>query len=161
MYGSGKENAADIETAEEGVQFVNMTISPDGTYEIYQAPTAADARCFLERKVILQKYTFIVVETPEGKWGKDIDGLYLEKLLPIQLNITEAQYDGSIIGIPSILSFGMAAKGVTDNFLVNAKCGNCSHCWMDGIRYRNKTLVRCPECKSLNLVDSSRLSYFI
>lgn len=87
MCSSDDENVADIETMEENLQFINMLISPDGTYEIYQARTAADARYFLERKTVKQDYVHIIIDTPEGRWGKDIDGLYLEKLLPMQFNL--------------------------------------------------------------------------
>jgi hypothetical protein len=48
------------------------------TYEVYKAPTAHDARHFLNGKCVKERLFYIVVETPEGTWGKDIEGLYKE-----------------------------------------------------------------------------------
>jgi hypothetical protein len=95
------------------------------------------------------------VETPEGDWGLDIDGLYLEQLIPFQLDINSAGCEGIICGMPTPASLQYAANGVTDNFVVKVKCGKCSNKWEDGIRYKNITVVRCPRCNSLNKVDSS------
>ncbi len=49
------------------------------TYEMYKAKTAQLAREFLETKTVNKKLYYIVVETPEGNWAKDIDGMYKEK----------------------------------------------------------------------------------
>ncbi len=48
----------------------------------------------------------------------------------------------------------MAARGISDNFVVKIKCGKCEHEWFDGVRYKNLTAVRCPNCKTINKVDS-------
>lgn len=48
------------------------------TYEVYRAKTAQQAREFLEGKTVTEKLYYVVVETPEGNWGKDIKGMYKE-----------------------------------------------------------------------------------
>ena len=47
-------------------------------YEVYRATTAQEARNFLESKTVSQPFSYILVETSEGNWGKDINGLYKE-----------------------------------------------------------------------------------
>ena len=47
-------------------------------YEIYKAPTGEAARAFLEGKTVSERLHYLVVETPEGDWGKDITGIYKE-----------------------------------------------------------------------------------
>ena len=69
-----------------GVQFVRKYSvnrqTPLGpakfTYEVYRAKTAQQAREFLEGKTVTEKLYYVVVETPEGNWGKDIKGMYKE-----------------------------------------------------------------------------------
>ena len=48
------------------------------TYEIYQANSRADAQAFLGDKVVTEKLYYIVVETPEGNFGRDNMGMYEE-----------------------------------------------------------------------------------
>jgi DNA topoisomerase VI subunit B len=48
------------------------------TYEVYRAPNAATAQDFLKRKAVTQPRYYIVVETPEGNYGRDTDGIYKE-----------------------------------------------------------------------------------
>jgi len=136
-------------------KFIIKRQTPSGTYEVYRGNNAESARVFLASKRVEQKLYYIKVETPEGNWGIDIDGLYLEQLVPFQLNINSAQCEGSICGIPTMSSLQYAFKGIADNFVVPIKCGKCDHKWNDGIRYKNITIVKCPNCKSLNKVDSS------
>ena len=47
-------------------------------YSVYKCGSAQKAREFLDAKTISAKYTYIIVETPEGNWGKDIGGMYKE-----------------------------------------------------------------------------------
>jgi hypothetical protein len=49
-----------------------------GTYTIYQAPCKADAVAFLATQSVTQPGCYIVVDTPEGRFGKDIQGFYQE-----------------------------------------------------------------------------------
>jgi hypothetical protein len=48
------------------------------TYEVCKAHTAQDAREFLDGKSVTERLYHVVVETPEGNWGKDLEGLYKE-----------------------------------------------------------------------------------
>ena len=48
------------------------------TYEIYQANSRADAQAFLGDRVVTEKLYYVVVETPEGNFGRDNMGMYQE-----------------------------------------------------------------------------------
>jgi hypothetical protein len=48
------------------------------TYEVHTAPSKADALAFLETKTVTQDFLYIIVETPEGNWGKDKMGVFEE-----------------------------------------------------------------------------------
>jgi ribosomal protein S27E len=135
-------------------KFVEKRRTPSGTYEVYRGSDAESARDFLKSKTVNEKQYYIKVETSTGNWGKDIDGLYLERLVPFQLEINSAQCEGSICGMPTPAGLQYAANRIADNFVVQVKCGKCGHKWEDGIGYKNMTVVRCPSCNSLNKVDS-------
>ena len=47
-------------------------------YRIHKAPDAASAKAYLEQKPVTQRLYYIVVETPEGNYCRDIDGIYKE-----------------------------------------------------------------------------------
>ncbi|MBN1777733.1 MAG: hypothetical protein JW811_06380 [Clostridiales bacterium] len=47
-------------------------------YMVYTAPNKASAMAFLENETVSQHHYYIVVETPEGAFGRDIDGIYEE-----------------------------------------------------------------------------------
>ncbi len=47
-------------------------------YRIYQGPNAESARAFLEKNPVTEELFYIVVETPEGNFGRDIQGMYKE-----------------------------------------------------------------------------------
>jgi hypothetical protein len=49
------------------------------SYEVYRAKTAEEARQFLEKKNVTEGHFYLVVETPEGNWGKDVNGMYKER----------------------------------------------------------------------------------
>jgi len=136
-------------------EFVEKRQTPSGTYEVYRSNNAESARSFLASKTVDQAKYYIKVETPEGNWGVDIDGLYLEKLAPFQKNVDSAQCQGVLVGMPSASSLQYAANGIADNFVVAVRCGNCGKEWKDGVRFRNANVVRCPNCRSFNKVDST------
>ena len=46
------------------------------TYEVYQADTAGDAKAFLNGRNIVEQQYYVIVETPEGIFGKDKAGFY-------------------------------------------------------------------------------------
>jgi hypothetical protein len=48
------------------------------TYRIHHAPDAATAKAFLEKNPVNKNYYYIVVETPEGNYCRDIGGMYKE-----------------------------------------------------------------------------------
>ncbi|MDR2653138.1 MAG: DUF805 domain-containing protein [Prevotellaceae bacterium] len=130
------------------------------TYEYYGAGSAKEAKTFLSSREVTQALYYIQVETPEGVWGKDKEGLYLVELLPFQKNLFLAQCEGTY-GNFSFNNITMAARGITDNFVGDIVCGSCGAKWEDGLRYNNKTIVRCPECKKYNSVDTSNFKVTI
>lgn len=48
------------------------------TYHIYKAPDEASAKAFLQENPVNRVHYYVIVETPEGNWGRDIDGIYKE-----------------------------------------------------------------------------------
>jgi uncharacterized RDD family membrane protein YckC/phage FluMu protein Com len=140
-------------------RFIQKLQKENRTYEIYKGKDVESAKKFLMIKRVDKKLYYIEVETPEGTWGMDIEGLYLVRLLPWQKNISLAKCDGYVIPM-SYSNFGlnMAARGISDNFVVKIKCGKCEHEWLDGVRYKNLTAVRCPNCKTINKVDSRNIT---
>jgi len=48
------------------------------TYETYKGPDAATTKDFLSKKPVNKHHYYIVVETTEGNYGRDIDGIYRE-----------------------------------------------------------------------------------
>ena len=48
------------------------------TYECYLAKNKADAMAFLNKKTVGKSLYYIVVDTPEGNFGRDINGIYEE-----------------------------------------------------------------------------------
>lgn len=64
------------------VVHLNTTKNPGpfgvNTYEIYRGPNSETAKAFLKKKNVSQRMYYIIVETPEGNYGKDIDGIYKE-----------------------------------------------------------------------------------
>ncbi|MCL4274127.1 MAG: hypothetical protein QY328_11980 [Anaerolineales bacterium] len=148
-------NPAKIQTP----KFLRKEQHGKNTYELYQGRDAESARQFLLTKQVDRQFYYIVVETPEGNWGMDIQGLYLERLLPWQLSGGSADCTGQIIPLSwSNSGLEMAAKKFNDNFIVKIECGSCANHWLDGIRYQNTTTVRCPVCKKTNQVDSGNIT---
>ena len=60
------------------VRFKEKYSKGNFTYEIYQANSRADAQAFLGDRVVTQKFYYVVVETPEGNFGRDNMGMYQE-----------------------------------------------------------------------------------
>jgi hypothetical protein len=48
------------------------------TYRIYKAPNKACAMAFLEKNPVTRNLYYLVVETPEGNFCRDIQGIYKE-----------------------------------------------------------------------------------
>jgi hypothetical protein len=149
----GSQNSQTIQRARPP-DFVGKRTTPGGTYEVYRAVDAESAKSFLHGKKVSESKYYIKVETPEGNWGVDIDGLYLETLQPFQRKIENAEHEGRVYGLPNAVGLQYAANKVSDNFTVEVECGGCGHQWIDGLRYQDFTIVRCPQCDGLNKVDS-------
>ena len=47
-------------------------------YEVHTGPDKASAMAFLRDKVVDRRLYYVVVETPEGNFGRDINGIYQE-----------------------------------------------------------------------------------
>ncbi len=47
-------------------------------YRVHKAPDAASAKAFLEENPVTKQFYYIVVETPEGNYCRDIQGIYKE-----------------------------------------------------------------------------------
>lgn len=47
-------------------------------YRIHKGPDAASAKAFLEKNPVSRQFYYIVVETPEGNYCRDIQGIYKE-----------------------------------------------------------------------------------
>ena len=45
---------------------------------VHTAPTKADALAFLQKKTVKTLSRYLVVDTPEGNLGRDINGIYEE-----------------------------------------------------------------------------------
>ena len=56
----------------------NFGMAAKCTYEVYKAPNAATAQDFLRGKTVTQQQYYVVVETPEGNYGRDVNGIYKE-----------------------------------------------------------------------------------
>jgi len=139
------------------VRFDRKEIIQDATYEIYKAQDAESAKLFLSTKNTDIGMYFIVVETPEGNWGLDKYGLYLEHLLPFQLYTDKAECKGSICSTPNMAGLEMAANGINESFVNKIECGKCKYQWTDAVRYQNETAVRCPKCKTINVVNTAHI----
>lgn len=100
-----------------------------------------------------------VVETTDGNWGADVDGLYLENLRSWQRNTDMATRIGKVLTVHDpIKALVNAARGSLDNFLVEIECGRCRSSWWDGVRYQDGTAVRCPRCRTINRVETQDIS---
>lgn len=66
----------------KGVNFIGLHVNNDGKkYEIYQSNNKTSAFNFLKSipKNIIPSLFYVIVETPEGNFGKDVDGVFNEK----------------------------------------------------------------------------------
>jgi hypothetical protein len=132
------------------------------SYEYYAASSAEEAKLYLSHREVTQPMYYIQVETPEGIWGLDKEGLYLVELLPFQTNLSLAQCEGKLRAHSEGYTLGMqsAVVGQADNFVCEITCGSCGFQWKDGVRFRKKTVVKCPACKKYNCVDTSEVMDF-
>lgn len=138
-------------------RFLRKEEGQGATYEIYAADHAEAAKGFLLSLHVDRENYYVMVETPEGTWGLDRLGLYLERLLPFQVDPSAAGYDGRICSMPDPAGLEMAANGINESFVIKVDCGKCQHQWMDAVRYQQVTVVRCPACKALSRIDTANI----
>jgi uncharacterized membrane protein YhaH (DUF805 family) len=62
----------------KNVTFIREDRDADSVWIVYKAPCKADAMAFLSRQQIVRSLYYVVVETPEGNFGRDKDGFYQE-----------------------------------------------------------------------------------
>ena len=67
-----------IDDFRKKVVFLREDRDNNNIWIIYNAPTKAIAMMFLSRQRIERPAYFVIVETPEGNFGKDKDGIYQE-----------------------------------------------------------------------------------
>jgi hypothetical protein len=157
----GKKGRSDADSPARRAEAAGLTLrrteDRDGnTYIVYRGDDPEAAKRFLRAEPVPHDRWYVVVETPDGVWGTDSTSLYLENLRPWQCGTAEPDVTGAITAlIDGTSNLVMAARGVVDNYLVEVTCGRCSHEWIDGVRYQDLTLVRCPVCSAINRIDSS------
>jgi len=135
-------------------KYTDQSRSSNPTYDDYECNDAELAKEFLLTKSIDKEHYYVTVKTPMGLWGIDIKGLFKERLLSWQTDISEAEIEGHIFGLADSFSLTMAANGTNDNFVISVECDNCEHHWIEGVRYQNWTVVECPHCHKRNKVNS-------
>jgi hypothetical protein len=59
-----------------------QTVYP--SYEVYSAESKSEAMQFLSNVEVTEPIKHVVVETPEGSWGRDVAGIYDEGAAPYQ-----------------------------------------------------------------------------
>lgn len=151
--------AARARAAAAGLEPGYGSLKKDGNqYVIFRGSDPEKAKQFLlDLPPVDEERFYYVVETTDGNWGRDIEGLYLENLRPWQRDVAAAECRGAIVSVPSTGSVITAARGHVDNFIVQVGCGKCSSQWYDGLRYQDVTAVRCPACGVVNKVDSGSI----
>jgi hypothetical protein len=101
-----------------------------------------------------------MVHTPEGDWGRDKNGMFLSELCGFQRVLSLRQCDAKAALVPERMAdVQMAANKVADNYTLSVTCGMCGFTWIDGVGYRTKTVVRCPEFGKYNLVDTEHIRF--
>lgn len=61
------------------VVFLREDRLQDGTvYRIHKAPSAVAAKAWLQQNPVAKPLYYLMVETPDGNYGRDIDGIYKE-----------------------------------------------------------------------------------
>jgi len=63
---------------QNNVNFIRKGKEGNNIWVVYKAPSKTDAMAFLSKQMINQPCYYVVVETPEGNFGRDKDGVYQE-----------------------------------------------------------------------------------
>ena len=88
-YGGKRKNHAEPEATVRNnasvgdpskVKYSETVKGNDGVsiYEVYTGPDKASAIAFLKGKIVTKSLYYVVVDTPEGSFGRDINGFYQE-----------------------------------------------------------------------------------
>lgn len=64
--------------AVEKPNYIRTDYQGANTYDIYSAKSKSAALEFLKNKSVTKSLYYVIIETPEGNWGKDINGIYQE-----------------------------------------------------------------------------------
>jgi hypothetical protein len=131
------------------------------TYESCVCGDPEVAKEFLRGRFVDRPRHYIQILTPDGVWGRDIDGLYQRQLPEWKSDLSLAECEGAILEMPSPTGLNYCAQGMADNFAVDVGCGRCSHRWLDAVRYQASTVVRCPSCGAYNEVDSHHVRVIV
>jgi hypothetical protein len=75
---SANQTAAPASGNLKNVRFVRENRDGPSVWKTHAAPSKADAMAFLSQQNITQPLYYVVVETPEGNFGKDKNGFYQE-----------------------------------------------------------------------------------
>ena len=130
------------------------------TYEDYVAENAEEAIYFLEQTLVTEPLYYVMVHTPQGNWGKDKDAIFLAQLCDFQKDLSLYQCDAKTALMPERMSdLQMAANKISDNFMLSITCGECGYNWVDGVGYRTKTIVKCPDCGKYNLANTENIRF--
>lgn len=62
----------------KSVRYKEKITKNGATYEVYVAPDKASAIAFLKGKQVALRQYYVCVDTPEGSFGRDINGIYQE-----------------------------------------------------------------------------------
>lgn len=152
-----KKGSALEQVSVKDVTFDRKMKRDRATYELYTADDTEKAKDFLLKKKVNRKFYYVEVETPNGTWGIDKDGMYLDKLLPWQKELSLGKCEGEISKWPSIHAIMVASQGLMDNAVAGIRCGKCEHEWWDGIRLNKSSIVRCPKCKTYNKIKGGEI----
>ena len=87
--------------------------STPSKYEVYKCDDVEIAKEFLLSKKVTQDQYYIIVETPMGNWGMDRIGLYLERLLPWQVDLSKAECEGELFHPNGTTGLELAARLIT------------------------------------------------
>jgi len=141
---------------EAGLTFVGVKrVAGKATFVTLRGVDPEAAKAFLCHQTVDQELCYLAVETPGGTWGVDVRTIYLESLRPCAVAPRDADCAGTITAVvdggDTLLQ---AARGDSDNFVVMVACGRCGREWLDGVAYRDLTVLRCPVCATTNRVDS-------
>jgi predicted Zn finger-like uncharacterized protein len=72
------EKVQKTEDTYKGVKFKEKEVTDGNTYQVYTAPSQSQALDFLRAKEVRREREYLIVETPEGSFGKDLIMIFHE-----------------------------------------------------------------------------------